>query len=151
MVGKLTDEEVVMLIRKSIVARLGCSDGERTYVVPITFGFFTSYFLCYSLEGMKVDMLRKNPNVCLEIDDIEDFYNWSSVVVFGTFEEIKDEAGIAEAKRHLSDITIRKKADETPLPPEATRPQEQPVSYKNIIYYKIHITEMTGRFEKQLT
>jgi nitroimidazol reductase NimA-like FMN-containing flavoprotein (pyridoxamine 5'-phosphate oxidase superfamily) len=63
----LVEAEVV--IRNSLVCRLGLSDDNRPYVVPLSFGYEnnTLYFHSAS-EGKKVEILKKNSNVCFEFD-----------------------------------------------------------------------------------
>lgn len=152
MLGKMTDDEVLQFIRAHRVARLGCHDGDKIYVVPVSYLFFDKYFLCYSLDGLKIGMMRKNPQVCMEIDDVTNISNWKSVIATGHYEEITDEPGIKQAGKHLSESVLQLTAAETSLPPDATHPKQrtEPL-YKDIIYYRIHIEELTGRFEKQLT
>ena len=61
--------EIEGIIHKSTVCRLA----NRPYVVPLNFGYEdgTLYFHG-AKEGKKIDMLRKNPNVCFEMDaDVE--------------------------------------------------------------------------------
>jgi len=39
---------------------------------------------------MKIDMMRKNPEVCFQTDMIENLSDWESVIAWGRFEEITD-------------------------------------------------------------
>ena len=55
------------------VLRLGMVDGRRPYVVPLNFGFDLRggvlELYCHSApEGRKVEVLRRNPEVCFEMD-----------------------------------------------------------------------------------
>lgn len=45
-------------------------------------------------EGQKLHMMRANPFVCFEVEDIDDLANWHSVIAWGVFEELacEDEA-----------------------------------------------------------
>lgn len=150
MMGKLSDIETAQFVRSNHIARLGCTDGTMPYVVPVSYLYFDNYFLCYSLDGLKLDMMRKNPHVCMEIDEIADTNNWKCVVAFGRYEEITDAAGIAEAENYFSETTIRLKAEETSPPPDATRPGDRPAANpKELHYYYIHIEDISGRFEKR--
>ncbi len=70
----MTDkEELEGVLKGTFVCRLGLCDGEVPYVVPMTFGFLDgSVFMHSALEGRKIDLIRKNPNVCLEFEkDVE--------------------------------------------------------------------------------
>ena len=43
----------------------------------------------HTKDGLKIQMMRNNPNVCFEIDWMKDMNNWKSVIAYGTFEELK--------------------------------------------------------------
>ncbi|MBF0303142.1 MAG: pyridoxamine 5'-phosphate oxidase family protein [Desulfamplus sp.] len=65
--------EIEAVIRKSAVCRLGLSDGDIPYIVPLCFGYKdNSIYLHSALKGKKIDILQKNQKVCFEFDaDIE--------------------------------------------------------------------------------
>ncbi len=86
--------EINAILEKATVCRLGMVDGDRPYVVPLSFGYQdnTLYFHG-ALKGRKMDILKENQNVCVEFDiAVEalkdaDACNWSmkyqSVIGFG--------------------------------------------------------------------
>jgi len=99
---QITDKaEIDAIIRSSRTCRLAMSDGNRPYVIPLCFGYdgSTLYFHC-APEGMKVDILRENPQVCVEfditgdVDEAECACSWGirfqSVVAFGTALPVKE-------------------------------------------------------------
>jgi nitroimidazol reductase NimA-like FMN-containing flavoprotein (pyridoxamine 5'-phosphate oxidase superfamily) len=153
MLGELKEDEIIEMLENNTFGRLGCNDGKKTYVVPITYFFRGDHLLCYSRDGLKIEMMRKNPSVCFEVDDVEDYSNWRCIIAWGTYQEIKGEKDIEEATELFSEILLNMKASQTSLPPEATREEEhrvqKPAYYKTIIY-RINLTEITGRFEKTL-
>jgi nitroimidazol reductase NimA-like FMN-containing flavoprotein (pyridoxamine 5'-phosphate oxidase superfamily) len=57
------------VIRRAQVCHLGLCDGQIPYVVPVCFGYAegTFYFHC-SPEGRKIDLIRKNPLVCVQVE-----------------------------------------------------------------------------------
>lgn len=65
--------EIIDILRRCDTVRIGVSDNEFPYVVPVSFGTeiingsVVIYFHC-AKRGMKVDLLCKNPNVCIESD-----------------------------------------------------------------------------------
>ena len=65
----MTDQAVIDLINKQNVLRLGLSVDNRPYVVPLNYGFTDNTFYIHcAREGRKLDMIRKNPLVCVEIE-----------------------------------------------------------------------------------
>lgn len=65
--------EICAILDKCQVMRLGLCDGQRPYVVPVNFGYEVRqgqiwlYFHCAN-QGRKLDMLKRNPSVCFEMD-----------------------------------------------------------------------------------
>jgi nitroimidazol reductase NimA-like FMN-containing flavoprotein (pyridoxamine 5'-phosphate oxidase superfamily) len=65
--------EILAIIAKSDVCRLGLVDGERAYIVPMNFGYcfecgvLTLYFHCAD-EGRKLDIIARNPVAGFEMD-----------------------------------------------------------------------------------
>ena len=64
-----TDEAIEAIIQRSLVCRLALSEENHPYIVPLCFGYdqHTLYFHC-DREGKKIDILRKNNQVCFEFD-----------------------------------------------------------------------------------
>lgn len=92
---EISDESCInAILQKSTVCRLGMVDGDKPYVVPLCFGYDDSCLYVHgSIKGRKIDILRRNPNVCFEFDLIAepiesaDPCDWSmkyqSVIGFG--------------------------------------------------------------------
>jgi len=67
---EITDRnEMEAVLQAAPVCRLAMVDGDEPYVVPLCFGYESgSFFFHSALEGRKIDILRKNPRVCIEAD-----------------------------------------------------------------------------------
>jgi len=85
----LLAEEAKALLSACRIGRLGCIDNGEPYVVPINYVFTDGAIYSHSLPGRKLDALRTNPRTCLQVDDIQDDFNWRSVIAYGDFEEIR--------------------------------------------------------------
>lgn len=65
--------EIEEIIRRAEVCRVAMIEDGRPYVLPFNFGYRdrTVYIHC-ARKGHKLDVLRKNPDVCFEVDvDLE--------------------------------------------------------------------------------
>ena len=92
---EITDKAAIRsIIEKATVCRLAMVDGDKPYIVPLSFGYQDDVLYFHgSLKGRKIDILRKNPKVCFEFDLIaepvesENACDWSmkyqSVTGFG--------------------------------------------------------------------
>ena len=60
---------IEQIIRSARVCRLGLTDGNEPYVVPVFFGYHEGrlYFHGKS-DGRKMRIIRDNPRVCFEMD-----------------------------------------------------------------------------------
>jgi len=70
----ITDpQELDSVLREAAVCRMGLCDEGKPYVVPMNYGYRDgSVFLHSATEGRKIEILRRNPNVCLEFEkDVE--------------------------------------------------------------------------------
>lgn len=66
---EITDRlEQYEILSKGHIIRLAMALGNEPYVVPMSYGFKDGELYMHSaLEGKKIDMLKKNPNVCFEV------------------------------------------------------------------------------------
>ena len=56
------------ILRKSLVCHLALVDDGKPYMVSMNYGFRdNSIYLHSALEGRKIDILRKNPEVCFQV------------------------------------------------------------------------------------
>jgi nitroimidazol reductase NimA-like FMN-containing flavoprotein (pyridoxamine 5'-phosphate oxidase superfamily) len=90
-IGKLKDTDALTILSEGSMGRLGCIASGWPYVVPVNYFFDGKDIYIHALPGKKVEALRANPRVCLQVDEIRDSYNWRSVIAYGTFEEVPNE------------------------------------------------------------
>ncbi|HLZ89085.1 MAG TPA: pyridoxamine 5'-phosphate oxidase family protein [Puia sp.] len=148
MIGKLTPPEIEKLLSKEVVGRLGCSDGEMVYVVPISFHYDGEYVYCHTHEGLKIDIMRKHPVVCFEVDRMHNMANWQSVVAHGRFEELTDPILRSQALQRLHERVLPMVSSETThLSPDWPF---TPLELNKIVgvTFRIRLEEKTGRYEK---
>lgn len=143
----LNKQEINEVIKDNLVGHLGCHADGKTYVVPVSYAYDGKYLYARSFEGMKLDMMRKNPQVCFQIDKMENMADWKSVIIWGTFEELTGEARTkaleklsARALPNIASKTVKFSSD-WPFPVS---------DFNNIdgVVYRILITEKTGQSEK---
>ncbi len=149
MIGKLTDDQIEEVLKENVLGRIGCNDGKKTYVVPVNYVYDGKFIIAHSVYGMKIEMMRKNKQVCFEVDEMKSFTNWKSVIVWGEYQELAEERDRYSAMKLFVDRMIHMKISETATPPEVSAERVHPRSPGNIkpIVYRIVIEEKTGRYE----
>jgi nitroimidazol reductase NimA-like FMN-containing flavoprotein (pyridoxamine 5'-phosphate oxidase superfamily) len=142
MLGELNKREIIDFLESQFIGRLGCHVNGETYIVPVNFVYQDNAIYAHSGEGKKIEMLRANPRVCFQVDKIDSMFKWKSVILWGTFEELKDE----ERQRAMQGLILRimpNTNDSARNPSHAIDPALQ----DSLIVYRINIEEGTGRFE----
>ena len=89
-IDTLTREQCVDVLGRNHVARLACARDGQPYVVPVSYAFAENYLYGMSTPGRKIDWMRSNPLVCVEVHERVGDRGWRSVVVDGLFEELSD-------------------------------------------------------------
>ena len=88
MINELSEKECLAIVARSSIGRLGCSLNNEPYVVPIYFAYDEDYIYVLSTVGQKIDWMRQNPKVCIQVDEIANHSEWVSVIATGTYEEL---------------------------------------------------------------
>jgi nitroimidazol reductase NimA-like FMN-containing flavoprotein (pyridoxamine 5'-phosphate oxidase superfamily) len=145
MLGALDRDQIDRVLHACVVGRIGVHAQDRTYVVPVSYVYDGDSIYGRSADGLKVRMMRANPRVCFEVDDIDDMASWRSVIAWGTYEELKSEVAVA-AMNLLSSRLAPLTASETAGP--AHRGKGHAGNGVEVAY-RIRLTERTGRFEKR--
>jgi len=143
MLGTLDREQIDRILHSETVGRIGVCAGGRTYVVPITYVYDGNNIYGHSGPGMKIDMMRAGPDVCFEVDQIDDLANWRTVIAWGRYEELPGDLATAAMnllRSRLSPLTSS----------ETAGPAGHPAGEAGLsgIAFRIRLTERTGRFEK---
>ncbi len=142
---EITDASVIStIISKATVCRLGMVNGNKPYIIPLSFGYQdNALFFHGALTGKKIDVINENPNICFEFDIVaealsnDDACGWSmkfqSVIGFGKASFIED----LEEKRQALGIIMAQYSDKTFDFPE------NKVNATAVI--KVEIESMTGK------
>jgi len=151
MLGELDSYAQEALLNDQLIGRIGCHADGITYIIPVHYVYEPPYLYAHSAGGLKINLMRKNPAVCFEVDRIDNFFNWQSVICWGTFEEVND---ITESVHVMQKIIDRiepylSKAENVhPSHGIADRANEIGTD-KELVVYRINIAKKTGKFEKR--
>lgn len=150
MIRDLTDLEIEQLLQKECYGHLGCcTEVQRPYVVPVTFAYEKHAIHCFSFEGKKVDMMRKQPHVCFQIEQHTTAESWKSVMIWGAFEELSGEARADALSLLLERLWSEANRDHPLYLPfrNSAKTLEAARKEENVVLYRINILEQSGRME----
>ena len=145
-IHEMTDEECQRALKRATFGRLGCARDNQPYIVPIYFEYDGEHIYgCiygFATLGQKIEWMRSNPLVCLEIDERSSREQWMSVIVYGHYEELTDtpeHAGVRlQAHALLQEHTMWWEPACV-----AAEHRDRPHSFTPV-FYRIHIDRITG-------
>lgn len=132
----LQEAEANELLSTHKIGRLGCVNNGEPYVVPINYVFEGGNIYSHSLPGRKIDALRAHPRACLQVDEIDNDFEWRSVIAYGDFEEIRTPS---DRRSILSKLLAR-----FPLLTPVESVIAQDASAPDTVVFCIHIDRITG-------
>ena len=147
MLGPLNKYQIEGVLHKNLVGRIGCLSNSKIFIIPVTYVFDDKAIYVQSREGLKIDLMRKNSNICFQVDDIDNMANWRSVLLWGKYEELKTKKEQESAQKTLRERLQPIITSETAQPHEMRAPHIV-VKEKRAVLYRITIDQYTGRFEK---
>lgn len=148
MLGELTAVQIEDLLKKQVTGRLACHANGVTYIVPVNYVYSGGYIYSHSAMGKKIKMMRKNPKVCFEADDIKSIFCWKSVIAWGRYEEITDLDEQQQAMQGLIHRIMPLVTTPSGHPSHGITENENDIgTHIDLIVYKIKLDKKTGRFE----
>ena len=95
-INEMTATECGAFLASASFGRLGCSLDNQPYVLPIYFAYEPGYIYVLSTFGQKTEWMRTNPKVCVEVEEIANESQWTSIIANGRYQELPEPQYIGE-------------------------------------------------------
>jgi len=144
MFGELTPDEIDVLLREEIVARIAYIDRRGLpCIVPVNYAYDGAAVFGYSLTCTKLETLQANAQVCVEIDNIHNATDWRSAIVRGTFETLQGPEAIDAVARISERLKCVATATGAPAPAAQTFVRRKG---GDGMAYRIRVDQKSGRY-----
>jgi nitroimidazol reductase NimA-like FMN-containing flavoprotein (pyridoxamine 5'-phosphate oxidase superfamily) len=140
LIHELTTDECLQVLRRNTLGRLACVKDAQPYIVPVSFNLDGDDIYSFATLGQKIHWMRANPLVCLEVDEVTDRRQWTTVLVFGSYEELTDSVQHAAAQRRAHELFAGRERWWEPATGK-TRSREPHAA----VLYRITVHRLTGR------
>jgi uncharacterized protein len=110
LIQSMTRQASNEILERAKLGRLGCAHEGQPYVTPILFAYSGNHLYSFSTLGQKVEWMRTNPLVCLEVEEITSREDWATVIVFGRYEELPDTPAYEADRKRAYDLLQRRPA-----------------------------------------
>lgn len=107
MIRVLEHKETEYILSKNYIGSLSYIFNDRPFIAPITYFFDkeNNVIIGYSAEGQKINAMRKNAKVSVNVTEIDSVNSWKSVLAHGVFEELS--GSDAQAKLHQFSLGVK--------------------------------------------
>jgi uncharacterized protein len=95
-IDKMSSEESIELLQKIGYGHLGCLHEGKPHVIPMQYYLKDNEIYIFTDRGGKSHDLSENPEICLQVEELGDKDNWSSITIGGRAEALADRADFAE-------------------------------------------------------
>jgi len=143
LISAMTEQECREVFAQASFGRLACSLGDQPYVVPVCFAYEEDSVYVFSTVGKKIEWMRANPKVCVQIDAITNQSQWVSVIANGRYEELT-EPQFGSERDHAR--TLLEKRNQWWLNALAERRIESSDESIAPLFFRVRIDSMTGLF-----
>ena len=139
-IDEMSTKEIMDLLHKVGHGHLGFVGEGHPYVVPMHYYLRDSAIYIFTTVGMKTEYMDTNPEVCLQIEEVQDdLLHWRSVVVNGRAERLTEQQDIDRVMQFV-------KTQNPTLSPAINRTWIDAWGRAEVIaIYRIHPNEMSGR------
>lgn len=141
--------KIIDIIDRSDVLRLGLTDMDAPYIVPVNFGYTVenetiTFYFHSAAEGRKCTLMENNPHVCFEMDRLIHIVegnipcNWTanfeSIIGYGTITRLT----ILDEQKAAMDTVMRKNGYKG----DATYPD---AIFSRMAMYKLTVEKISGK------
>ena len=142
--GELNAKEIEALLRRNSVGRIAFSFRDSVDIRPIHFVWRKGWLFGRTSPSDKLVTLRHNQWVAFEVDEVDGPFDWSSVVVKGTFYHLSPEGSVHDVRLYRRAV----RAIRGVAPKALTK--DDPVPFRSVLF-GISIDSATGRFSTTRT
>lgn len=137
--GTLDQAGCEALLARHTVGRLAYLFRGQVHLVPIHYALRDGWLYGRTGPGSKLTALRHHPWIAFEVDEVDDTYDWRSVVVRGALYLIERDGAHAERARWQRALQALRRVTPDALTPDDPTPERGTL-------FRVHLGEVTGRW-----
>lgn len=142
-IHEMPPHECRQMLARTSLARLACARHNQPYIVPIHVDLEGGFLYGFATMGQKIEWMRENPLVCVEMDELTSRAQWATLIVFGKYEELPKTPD-HQAARDVAEKLFQQH-------PMWWEPASVPVdsaTQRLPIVFRISVDRVTGRYAK---
>jgi uncharacterized protein len=138
-IDEMSSKEIHELLQQVGYGHLGFIHEGKPYVMPMHYYLENSDIYLFTTIGMKTHDMDANPEICLQVEEIDDPLHWRSAIVTGRAERLTEQPDIDRAMHFI-------KERNPTLSPAINRTWVDSWGRAEVIaIFRVHSSEMSGR------
>lgn len=137
-VSEMTPDACQELLKRHSVGRMAYCLHDRVDIAPIHYVYSDGWLFARTSHGHKMDALAHAPWAAFEVDEIDDVFDWRSVVVHGTVHTMERQGSPIDAEHWVRGVELLRE-----IVPE-TGTDDDPVPYRELVF-GVYVDTVTGR------
>lgn len=140
-IDELNETECREFLSRTSMARLGCSLNDQPYIIPVGFAYEDDFIYVFATLGKKIEWMRTNPKVCVQVDESKGQSDWVSVIANGEYQELPEPKFAAERAHARSLLQKRHHWWLNALAERRIQMRDQDIEP---VFFRIRIQSLTG-------
>ena len=137
-ISDMTSDACHALLQRHHVGRMAYCFHNRVDITPLHYAYADGWLFARTSHGHKMEVLAHAPWVAFEVDEIDDVFDWRSVVVHGTAYAMDQHGAPLDAEHWARGIELLRE-----IVPE-TGTESDPVPFRDLVF-GIYVQSMVGR------
>jgi uncharacterized protein len=138
-IDEMSSKEIYELLHQVGYGHMGCIHEGKPYVMPMHYYLEDNDIYLFTTVGMKTHDIDANPEICLQVEKIQNSNHWRSVIVNGRADRLTEQSDIDRAMHLIQ-------GQNPNLSPAINRTWIDAQGRSEVIsIYRIHPSEMSGR------
>lgn len=147
LIRTLSTLECTKLLAANRLAHLACCKDGRPYVIPIYYAYAEHHLYAFSMPGKKIEWMRNNPMISLQVNEWGKGREWMSVIIDGRYEELPDRIAYKRERDHAW-LELSKHYDW--WEPGALKLVTPPLAdHSPHVFFRVIIEQISGREAKE--
>jgi nitroimidazol reductase NimA-like FMN-containing flavoprotein (pyridoxamine 5'-phosphate oxidase superfamily) len=140
LIHELAPGECEAVLQRATIGRVACAKDGQPYIVPVHVAFHERYLYGVATLGQKIEWMRTNSRVCVEVEEITDPRHWTTVLVFGHYEELPSTSIDREGRARAEELLAHRSVFWLPATAKVSSHE-----HTTPVLYRISIIRVTGR------
>lgn len=137
-ITEMTPEACQALLKRHYVGRIAYCSHDRVDIAPIHYVYSDGWLFARTSHGQKMNALAHAPWPAFEVDEVDDVFDWRSVVVHGTLHTMDPDGSPDDAEHWARGVELLRQ-----IVPE-TLTDDDPVPFRELVF-GIYVHTVTGR------